>query len=53
MDGYKIELTARTKHDLKEIYAYIANYFKEPDVAGKLLNKIETEILTLCNHLRG
>ena len=47
MAEYKIEITARAKRDLREVHAYISGVLKAPDVADKLLDKIETEILTL------
>ena len=47
MAEYKIEITARAKQDLREIHAYIAGNLKEPKTAERLLDKIESEILTL------
>jgi len=47
MTEYKIELAMKAKKDMREIHAYIANNLKEPNIADKLLDKIETEILSL------
>ncbi|MCL2010502.1 MAG: type II toxin-antitoxin system RelE/ParE family toxin [Synergistaceae bacterium] len=47
MAEYKIEITARAKLDMREVHAYISSNLKEPNIAGRLLDKIETEILTL------
>ena len=47
MAEYRIELTAKAKRDLQEIHAYIAKNLKEPGIADKLLDSIETEVLTL------
>ena len=47
MVEYRIELTDKAKKDMLEIYAYISDNLKEPNVAGKLLDKIEREILKL------
>ena len=47
MTEYKIEVTARAKRDIREIHAYVSGNLKEPDVADRLLDKIETKILTL------
>ena len=47
MARYRIDITARAKRDMRKIYAYISGNLKEPDIADRLLRKIETEILTL------
>jgi len=47
MTEYKIEITTKAKRDMREIHAYISSNLKEPNVADRLLDKIETEILTL------
>ena len=44
---YDIILTDRAKLDLEEIYKYIFENLKEPNIADKLMEKIETEILDL------
>ena len=47
MAEYRIELAIKAKKDMREIHAYIANNLKEPNIADKLLDKIEAEISTL------
>ncbi|MCL2696288.1 MAG: type II toxin-antitoxin system RelE/ParE family toxin [Clostridiales bacterium] len=47
MDKYRIELAEAAKRDLREMHAYITDNLSEPILADKLLDKIETEILTL------
>lgn len=49
MAEYRIELAARAKRDMLEIHTYIADNLKEQGIADRLLDKIETEILTLKN----
>ena len=49
MAVYRIELAAKAKRDMLEIHAYIADNLKEQGIADRLLDKIETEILTLKN----
>ena len=49
MGGYRIEITARAKRDIRDVHAYIAGSLKEPNIADRLLDKIEAEILTLKN----
>ena len=44
---YNIILTDMAKLDLEEIYKYIFENLKEPNIADKLMEKIETEILDL------
>ena len=44
---YDIILTDMAKSELEEIYQYIFNNLKEPKIADKLMEKIETEILSL------
>jgi addiction module RelE/StbE family toxin len=44
---YKIEITARAERDMLEVHAYVSGNLKEPNVADRLLDKIENEILTL------
>ena len=47
MGEYKIEVAVRAKRDMCEIYAYIADTIKEPNIADRLLDKIEAQIRTL------
>ena len=47
MSVYRIELALKAKKDMREIHAYITNNLKEPNIANKLLDKIEMEILKL------
>ena len=47
MQEYDIEITNKAKNDMREIYAYIIENFKESSIADNLLDKIETEILNL------
>jgi len=49
MTEYRIEIAGKAKQDLREIYLYVANTLQEPDIAIKLIDKLETEILTLKN----
>ena len=49
MAEYRIEITTRAKRDIKEIHTYITENLKEPNAADILLDRIETEILTLKN----
>ncbi len=44
---YNIILTDMAKIDLEEIYQYIFENLKEPKIAYKLMEKIETEIVSL------
>ena len=46
---YNIILTEKAEKDLKEIYKYIFENLKEPNIAMKLMEEIETEILKLEN----
>ena len=39
------------KSELEEIYQYIFNNLKEPKIADKLMEKIETEILSLWKYI--
>ena len=47
MTEYRIEIANKAKCDIREIHGYIANTLQEPGIAGKLIDKIETDILTL------
>ena len=47
MPEYKIEITSRAKQDMREVHKYISDNLKVPNIADRLLDKIETEILTL------
>jgi len=47
MERYRIELTLSAKRDMRETYSYIANTLKEPNIAGKLLDKMAAEIAKL------
>ena len=48
---YDIILTDMAKSELEEIYQYIFNNLKEPKIADKLMEKIETEILSLWKYI--
>ena len=47
MAEYKIEIAARAKRDMREVYEYISGNLKEPNAADRLLDKIETKIISL------
>lgn len=47
MDKYSVVLTSRALRDLDGIYAYISGELLEPETARKLLDTIESEILSL------
>lgn len=44
---YEVILTARAKADLKGIYKYISEKFKEKETAKKLIETIQNKILIL------
>ena len=47
MDKYSVKLLSRALHDLDGIYAYIANRLQEPETALRMVEKLETQILSL------
>lgn len=47
MDKYSVKLLGRALHDLDGIYAYIANRLQEPETALHMVEKLETQILSL------
>ena len=47
MGKYNVSLTGRVLRDLDDIYTYIAQTLLVPETALKLVDKIETEILSL------
>ncbi len=47
MDKYAVKLLSRAVRDLDEIYAYIARSLSSPDTAIKLIEAIESAILSL------
>ncbi|MCL2615556.1 MAG: type II toxin-antitoxin system RelE/ParE family toxin [Dehalococcoidia bacterium] len=49
MVGYRIEVTTKAKLDMRGIHEYVAHVLCEPNIADRLLDKIETRILTLRN----
>ncbi|MCL2486829.1 MAG: type II toxin-antitoxin system RelE/ParE family toxin [Oscillospiraceae bacterium] len=49
MDEYRVELAITAKQDLREIHSYVENNLKEPVIADKLLDKIESKIASLSN----
>ena len=49
MAEYEVEITSSAKQDIRKVHAYISSNLKEPNVADRLLDKIEAEILTLQN----
>lgn len=50
MNKYSIQFSKEARNDLIEIYSYIKNELKEPNIANKLLNKIKKEIYKLENY---
>lgn len=44
---YEVIITKNAKQDLKEIYEYISNSLMEENIANKLIDKIENELLKL------
>lgn len=49
MDNYKVQLYPQAYRDIDNIYSYIANNLSEPAMAEKLVNAIESAILSLNN----
>lgn len=47
MEPYRVKLTDRALRDLDRIYAYIAQNLQEPELAWKLVDRIEAGILSL------
>ncbi|MGM9641417.1 MAG: type II toxin-antitoxin system RelE/ParE family toxin [Faecousia sp.] len=47
MDKYSVKLLSRALHDLDGIYTYIANRLQEPETALRMVEKLETQILSL------
>lgn len=47
MERYNVRLTKRAARDLESIYSYIADELLEPQAAERLLNRIESAILSL------
>lgn len=47
MDKYNVQLLSRALRDLDEIYGYIANHLSEPGTAEKLIDELESSILSL------
>ncbi len=47
MDKYSVKLLSRAMRDLDGVYAYIATTLLEPGTAEKLVNEIESGILSL------
>ena len=47
MSEYRIEIAIKAKKDIREIHTYITENLKEPNIADKLIDKFEAEILTL------
>lgn len=47
VDRYKIVLTDSALADLEEIYQYITERLMEKNIANKVINRIEKEILLL------
>ena len=47
MDKYSVKLLSRALHDLDGIYAYIANRLQAPETALRMVEKLETQILSL------
>lgn len=47
MDKYEVKVLSKALRDLDGIYAYIARQLLEPEVAAKLLDELEEQILSL------
>jgi len=47
IDNYNVVLTDSARINLEEIYKYISEKLLEANIANKIMNKIETEILLL------
>lgn len=47
MDKYEVKLLSRALRDLDNVYAYIAGNLQEKDTAEKLLDELESQILSL------
>lgn len=47
MEQYSVKLMGRARRDLDGIYAYIAKSLLEPETAISLVEKIETQLLSL------
>ena len=47
MEQYSVKLMGRAQRDLDGIYAYIAKSLLEPETAISLVEKIETQLLSL------
>ena len=44
---YRVLLTEQAKQDLRDIYEYVAFSLVEPDVAGRLINRISAGLRSL------
>ena len=47
---YEVVLTDVAKEELNDIYEYISKNLKEKNIANKVMNKIEKNILRLANN---
>lgn len=47
MDKYEVKILSKALRDLDSIYAYIARSLLETDVAARLINELEEQILSL------
>lgn len=47
LDKYEVKILSKALRDLDSIYAYIARSLLELDVAAKLINELEEQILSL------
>lgn len=47
LDKYEVKILSKALRDLDSIYAYIARSLLEPDMAAKLINELEEQILSL------
>ena len=47
MDKYQVKLMDHALRDLDNIYGYISRTLQEPDIAFKLVNRIEDAIMSL------
>lgn len=47
MNNYQVVITPKAYRDIDGIYAYIKNVFREPQTALRLIDEIETAVMSL------
>ena len=47
LDKYEVKILSKALRDLDSIYTYIARSLLEPDVAARLIDELEEQILSL------